>query len=112
VALDFFHEAQRQVRAETEKALPPPPKPTETRWDRMDGPQRAVFLERHLAIGRLRRVAGATDLNVPFEVSEQEIMGMIGQMRAMRFMRRQLERVAAGELVAPGDLIRGGMGGR
>jgi hypothetical protein len=27
VALDFFHEAQRQVRAETEKALPPPPKP-------------------------------------------------------------------------------------
>ena len=110
--LDYCHEASRQIRHEEQKALPPPERPVETQWSRMDGPQRAAFLERHIAIGKLRAYAGATDLNVPFEASEQEIMGVIGQMRAEGFMRRQLERVAAGELVGPGDLIEGGLRGR
>jgi hypothetical protein len=113
--LDYLHAAKRRVEAEQRKALPPPPeRPPETQYSRMTGPERAAFLERHIALGKLRARYGETDLNVPFDPpgGEQGVMGMIGQMRAEGFMRRQLERVAAGELVSPGDLIDGGLRGR
>lgn len=112
-ALMYLRDARDKVAREAQKALPPPaPRPTETQWDRMNGPERAAFLERHIAIGKLRARAGAIDLNVPFEASEEAIAGVIGELRATGFMRRQLERAAAGELVSPGDLIEGGMKGR
>lgn len=113
--LDYLHQARRKVEAEQRKALPPPPeRPPETAYSRMSGPQRAAFLERHIALGKLRARYGEIDLNVPFDPlgGEQEIAGMVGEMRAMGFMRRQLERVAAGELVSPGELIEGGLRAR
>jgi len=109
VALDFFSVAVKEVRRETEKALSPPAPVADAEWAQKDGPQRAAFLERHLAIGKLRARAGVslTDYEgnlVPFAPTEQEIAGVIGQMRAQRFLSGALQRIADGEVLTPAEL--------
>lgn len=99
-ALDFFRLAQANIDRETAKALPAPVQET-TSWDKKTGPQRAAFLERHLAIGVLKGRGNP-------EPSEQDIAGVVGQLRAKRFCATTLGRIAAGETVTPADLIASG----
>jgi hypothetical protein len=79
-------------------------------WADKGGPERARFLERHVALGVLRARAGVSLTGfdgepVPFEPTEQEIAGVVGQLRAKRFLQGALERIGAGEVVTPAELI-------
>lgn len=101
-ALDFFRLAQQKIERETQKALPPPPAPAHSAWERKSGPDRAAFLERHMAIGVLKGRGNP-------EPSEQDIAGVVGQLRAKRFCAGTLERIASGEVVTPAELIAAGV---
>lgn len=116
VALDFFRAAQLKIDRETQKALPPPAPVTDTAWARMSGPERVAFFERHVAIGKLRAERGVSLVGfdgelVPFAPTEVEIAGVIGQMRARRFLHATLERIAERD-APPAEVIAGAMTGR
>jgi hypothetical protein len=91
---EWVYGAMEAAEREEQRALPPPAKPRDG-WDAKSGPERVAFFERHVAIGKLRARAGKTDLNVPFEATEAQIAGVIGEMRARRFLHGTLERIAA-----------------
>lgn len=111
VFLDYCRLAQQDVERENQKALPPPPPPPAgTGWAAKDGPERARFLERHVAVGVLRARAGVSLTGfdgelIPFEPSEQDIAGVVGQLRAKRYLQGALERIASGEVVTPAELV-------
>jgi hypothetical protein len=111
VTLDYLHAAHKAVEREAQKALAAPaPVPAGPPGD--TGAERAAFLERHIAIGRLRRVAEVWNLDVAFAPSEADVAGMIGEMRARRFCYGPLSRIAAGEDVSPAEFMAGAAGRR
>lgn len=100
--LDYCHEAQRQVQAEERKALPPPPSPPPGAWGRRSGPERAAFLERHIAIGKLKARAGHGVLS-EWLPPEEDIAAVVAELRRTGQFRKTLDRIASG---AP-DPLRG-----
>jgi hypothetical protein len=109
VFLDHCRLALKDIQLAEQRALPPPA-PVPDGWAAKSGPERARFLERHVALGVLRARAGVSLTGfdgalIPFEPSEAEIAGVLGQLRAKRFLRGALERIGAGEVVTPAELV-------
>ena len=112
---EWVYKASDDAEREEQKALPPPPRQT-SGWDAKSGPERVAFFERHVAIGKLRARAGVSLAGydgalIPFAPTEEEIAGVIGQMRARRFLHGTLERIGNRE-EAPLDDIGQQLTGR
>jgi hypothetical protein len=124
--LDFFREAERKARAADAKRELEQLEHQEAevraaaaglttgarRWRDRPGPDKAAFLLRHLAMGKLRARYGVrvTDWEghlIPFEPpgGEEELAAMEEQIRRSGFLRRALARTAAGQDVTPEQFI-------
>jgi hypothetical protein len=109
VFLDHCRLALKDIQLAEQRALPPPA-PVPDGWAAKSGPERARFLERHVALGVLRARAGVSLTSfdgelIPFDPPEADVAAAVAELRAKRFLQGALERIAAGEVVTPVELI-------